>query len=67
MEVDFSSLRSHRIGGVERMKIKNSLAARGAYAAKTFTLLHLFAGIAVGRLLPDMQVDLRFDPSAVGA
>jgi len=31
------------------------------------TLLRFFAGIAVGRLLSDMQVDLRFDPSAIGA
>ena len=67
MKVDFSSLRSRGIGGVERMKIKDSPAARGARAAKTFTLQHLFAGIAVGRLLPDMPADPRFDPSAVGA
>ncbi len=27
----------------------------------------MFAGVAVGRPLTDMQVDLRFDPSAIGA
>ncbi|HET9403972.1 MAG TPA: hypothetical protein VFO57_05290 [Burkholderiales bacterium] len=67
MKVDFSSLRSRGIGGVvERMKIKDSPAARGALAAKTFTLQRLF-GIAVGRLVPDMPADPRFDPCAIGA
>jgi hypothetical protein len=67
MEVDFSAVRSRRIGRVERMKIKDSPAARGAQAAKTFTLQRLIAGIAVGRLLRDMRADPRFDPSAIGA
>jgi hypothetical protein len=67
MKVNFSSLRARRIRRVERMKIKDSPAARGAQAAKTFTLQRLIAGIAVGRLLRDMREDPGFDPSAIGA
>jgi hypothetical protein len=67
MKVDFSTVHPCRIGWLERVRIKNSPAARRASATRPHTLLGWFAGIAVGRLLSDPQVDPRFDVSAIGA
>jgi hypothetical protein len=67
MKVDFSTVHPCRIGWPERVRIKDSPAARRAYATRPFTLLRWFAGIAVGRLLSDTQVDAGFDVSAIGA
>jgi hypothetical protein len=67
MKVDFSTVHPCRIGWPERVRIKNSPAARRAYATRLHALLGWFAGIAVGRLLSDPQVDPRFDVSAIGA
>ena len=67
MKVDFAMVHPCRIGGPERVRIKNSPAARRAYAPRPLTLLRRCAGIAVGRLLSDPQVDPRFDVSAIGA
>jgi hypothetical protein len=65
--VDFSTVRPCRIGWPERVRIKNSPAARRTYATRPLTLLRWLAGIAVGRPLSDPQVDPRFDVSAIGA
>src|SRR5262245_52896397 len=67
MEVNFSAVRSCRGCWLERVRIKNSPATRGAEAAKTGTPLRLSPGITVSRLLGDMHVDSCFDLSAVGA
>jgi hypothetical protein len=67
MKVDFSTVHPCRIGWPERVRIKNSPAARRAYATRLHALLGWFAGIAVGRLLSDPHVDPRFDVSAIGA
>lgn len=65
--MDFATVDLCRIGSSERVRIKNSPAARRAYAARPLTLSRWLAGIAVGRLLSDPQVDPRFDVSAIGA
>ena len=67
MKVDFAMVHPCRIGGPERVRIKNSPPARRAYATRPLALLRWLAGIAVGRLLSDPQVDPRFDMSAIGA
>src|SRR5262247_553361 len=67
MKVDFATVHPCRIGGPERVRIKNSPAARRADATRPLTRPRWLAGIAVGRLLSDPQVDPRFDVSAIGA
>ena len=52
---------------MERVKIENSLTARGAEAARSVALSRLSAGVAVGRLLADVPLDSRFDLSATSA
>src|SRR5512138_844665 len=66
MKVEFWTVHPCRFGWPERVRIKNPPAARRAYATRPFTLLRWLAGIAIGRLLSDPQVDTRLDVRAIG-